>query len=409
MLLLPFSSGAGAGSVVVAYGLPFLALAAVGFVLMQAADPRFQVRTLPYVVAGAMLAFALTVATTYAPSIVQSGARLVPNLIGYAVFLYLIDGELDPDHAYAARISAVYVWSAAVLSAYYLGHFLVELRRIGLLAVLWDRVTGGAASLPWGASNVVASCVIMPFFLTFFLSDRARWRRSRWAYATARLLMMGTLLVTLSRGAILSVLVGLLGFAVAVGGKQRTRLLAGTAVAVVAILLADHLLHGIITHQFVGGFLSRFQDQDIRTLNSRTDKYGEFLRLFGRSPLLGTGYYGTIVAVGGTGHNIVLTTLAERGVLGFLFSGVILLLAAWQVVHGLARSRTRAERLLFLSLFVGGASSLLHLLFEDANFTHQYIIYSWVALALAFVAAEERRAGLGTAPRAAPVLLTLDT
>ena len=42
----------------------------------------------------------------------------------------------------------------------------------------------------------------------------------------------------------------------------------------------------------------------------------------------------------------------------------------------------------------GGIASLVHLMVEDANFTQQYIIYSWVFLAIIFLARKEVHQGV---------------
>jgi uncharacterized membrane protein len=88
----------------------------------------------------------------------------------------------------------------------------------------------------------------------------------------------------------------------------------------------------------------------------------------------------------------------------------VLALAAWRALVGRLRARDRADRLLFASILSGGAAALIHLMVEDANLTHQYIVYSWIALALPLAAWWERverstmrpLARVTTAPEPAP-------
>ncbi len=399
VVLMPFSTGAGAGSVVVAYGLaPLLLLTALLlFGLLLRPD-------LPRGVgdgwlAGALLMFALAAGTVYAPRPMETLARSGPALLGFAAFAFVLSPfHPQPRSGSAVRLRAprsedlatLLVTAGTVLAAYFLVHYAVAVATNGLFAVLLDRVTGGVMSLPWGSSNVVASCFLFPIFLTFYGARGEVRRTQRWAMIGARLLMMAGLVATVSRGAIGAMLLGLFFHLVIAGRGRRTGLASGMVAVVLLAIGVDVANGGAYSTQLADLVMSRFDATEVRELNGRTEHWSEFADLFLAAPLLGTGYYGTMSIAGGTGHSLALTTLAERGLLGTLCSVAVLVLAAWRALAGRLRASDRADRLLFASILSGGAASLIHLMVEDANLTHQYIVYSWLALALPLAAWWER-------------------
>ena len=399
VVLMPFSTGAGAGSVVVAYGLAPLLLLTVLLLFGLLLRPDVPRGVGDGWLAGTLLMFALAAGTVYAPRPLETLARSGPALLGFAAFAFVLSPFYpQPRSGSAVRLRAprsedlasLLVVAGAVLALYFLVHYAIAVATNGLLAVLLDRVTGGAMSLPWGSSNVVASCFLFPIFLTFYAARGEVGRARRWMAIGARLLMMAGLVATVSRGAIGAMLLGLV-FHLAIAGRgRRLGLASGFAAVLLLAIGVDVAKGGAYSTQLADLVVSRFDASEVRELNGRTDHWVEFAELFATAPLLGTGYYGTMTVAGGTAHNLPLTTLAERGLLGTLCSVGVLLLAAWRALAGRLRARDRADRLLFASILSGGVAALIHLMVEDANLTHQYIVFSWLALALPLVAWWER-------------------
>jgi O-antigen ligase len=202
--------------------------------------------------------------------------------------------------------------------------------------------------------------------------------------------MMAALVATVSRGAIGALVLGLFFHLMIAGRGRRVGLASGMVALVLIAIGVDVANGGAYSTQLSTLVVSRFDAAEVRELNGRTDHWAEFARLFASAPMLGTGYYGTITVAGGTGHSLALTTLAERGLLGTVCSVAVLMLAAWRALAGRLRASDPADRLLFACVLSGGAASLIHLMVEDANLTHQYIVFSWLALALPLVAWWER-------------------
>jgi O-antigen ligase len=389
MALLGFSTAAGEGSAVVSFGLPFLAVAAALYVAVRLRTTAVDRTVVPHAIAGLCLASALVLATAIAPVPRESVARLIPNLLGFVLFGFVLSPFYAPRAEDRYRsLSWVLVLTGGIIGTYFVTRFVLAVAKIGLGAVLVDRVTGGVYSLPWGATNVVASTLILPVFLTFYLANPAAVpsARARALVVVLRLVMMGAVFAAVSRGANVSMIVGMVALLAVLRGRPRRQLLLFFGAFGVVLAGIDAWTGGAITSAATSGFFSRFQAADVGNLNGRTDIWQHFLGAFANSPLVGVGYFASLRMFGTTGHDLVLTTLVERGILGAALSVLVVLSAAGYWYAGLRRAQTAERRLFLGALGVGGACSMLHLMFEDANFTQQYMIMSWIALALPFLA-----------------------
>jgi O-antigen ligase len=199
---------------------------------------------------------------------------------------------------------------------------------------------------------------------------------------------VSSILMTQSRGAMLSGAFGLLLLALFFRGRARRRLLTFVAITWILWTLFDRWTSSIMEEQVISEIVARFSGDDVSSLNGRVEIWQQFAEEFWNSPLIGSGYYSTLYTIGSSGHNLILTTVIERGLVGLALSAGILLKAADEVVRGFLRANTPNSKLFFACIGAGGAASLLHLMVEDAFFTQQYIVYSWVALAIVFQAVE---------------------
>lgn len=388
LLLVPFSTGTEVA--VMSYGLPALLVLNLCYIVMQIQTPVLSSRQQLPAGLGLLLIVAITATSLYAPEPQASFARVAPNIIGFLVFLYLLSPFYQGDRMGTRfeSVAKVYVASATIVAFYYLINFIGAVNEIGLAGVFLDRVTGGIISLPWGATNVVASVLLLPMLLTFYFGVTEPRKKVRAYYFIARTAMVATILMTQSRGAMLSGAFGLVLLALFFKGRDRRRLLTFVAITWLLWTLFDRWVSSIMAEQVISEIVARFSGDDISSLNGRVEIWQQFATEFWNSPLIGSGYYSTLYTIGSSGHNLVLTTVIERGLIGLALSAGILLKAAEEVVRGFFRANTQNTRLFFACLGAGGAASMLHLMVEDANFTQQYIVYSWVALALVFQAVE---------------------
>jgi O-antigen ligase len=399
MVLLPFSTPAGPDSVVVSFGLPLLALLGCTYWAVWCLRPVLQKAHLPAVCCACALLAGLTVSTLNSPDFIPSAARWFPNALGFCVFLYLLSPNLfrlaRPASAPRFQVAlVVLVTSAAVMSVYSTVTFLVAVGRWGFGTVIQQRSFGGVLALPWGASNVVASALIYPVFFALYLAqDAARSRPRRVVFKGVAVLLCLAIALTLSRGATIATAIGALILGSLSDFRSRLKLVGTIALIACTLVAVDYWI--VSQQQLSAGlgqaFLERIQGQDVGTLNSRTELWSEYVGLIGRAPLFGEGYWSSLFLHQSGPHNIVLNTLVQRGLIGFLLSAPIVVYAAWQIgIELFVTPRTRRNPF-FVYAAAGGVASMVHLMVEDANFSQQYMVYSWVFLAVIFLARNELR------------------
>ena len=402
MLLLGFSTSPAQGFVVIAFGLPPLAVTAALYVALRLRDPMIDRIVVPFALAGISLVTGLALATLVSPTPVESFARFIPNLLGFFLFGYVLSPFYRASGSALERheeLAALLVVTGTLIGGYFLVRFVLAVSTIGFAAVIVDRVTGGVYSLPWGATNVVGSVLILPIFLSFYLS-RIVGPSVRPILLAARLVMLAAVAVALSRAVNISIATGMLLLLFVLRGRPRRQLLVFAGLAALALAFADHVTGGVLSEQLLGAFVDRFQSSDTASLNGRSDIWVTFLGAFQESPLLGIGYYASLPTFDSSGHNFLLTSLIERGIVGFALSAVVLIASFRYWFRALQRARSLELRFFLTTLGVGGFSSLFHLMFEDANFTQPYMIMSWVALSLPFLA---WRSTLGDLVRPVPL------
>lgn len=405
MALLPFSTPAGPDSVVVAFGILPLALLGCTYWAIWCWHPAFPREYLPAFSCGLALFAAQTVCTLYSPNFIPSAARWFANALGFCVFLYLLSPNLfrlaRPRIEPRFRVAlVVLLLSALVLSLYFIVTFVLAVSNWGFGTVIVQRYVGGVMALPWGASNVVASTLIYPVFFALYLGQQAVFSRAwRAAFKGSALLLCLAIALTLSRGAIIATASGALVLGSLLDFRSRLKFLGSIALIACTLVAFDYWI--MSQQQLPEGlgqaFLERLQGQEVGTLNTRTELWSEYVGLISMAPVFGEGYYSSMFLHDNGPHNIVLSTLAERGLLGFLMSAPIVFYAAWQIGIELVVTRGRRRKSFFVYAAAGGVASMIHLMVEDANFSQPYIVYSWVFLAIIFVARNQLRTGSGIA------------
>lgn len=401
LLSLGFSTSAAAGSVVVSFGLLPLAVAAVVYAGYRLSVPAVGTDHLASMAAAIALIGALAVGTVYSPRFVESAARFVPNLLGFVLYCYVLSplyADAGAPRSAYGDLSRLYIAAGGVIATYFVVHYAVAVIANGVAAVIADRITGGLSSLPWGASNVVASHLVFPILFSFAPDVGTGARTHRTLRVGARVMMLAAVVLTQSRGAMLTIGAGLVALVLVARGRPRRSALAFFLVAAVTALGIAAVTSAAFSDPFTQSALDRYGGNDVRDLNGRTEIWTRFLTAFLASPVFGIGYYASPYELESTGHNVVLTTLVERGLVGFALSVAVLFTAAWSLVRAMRRARDRATLESLVCLAVAGAGSLFHLLFEDANMTQPYMILSWMALALPELALRDVRAGTPAVP-----------
>jgi O-antigen ligase len=389
MYLLPFSTGTGGGSFVITFAFPFLTLLfffiAGSFILRKEKTNYPDDLKLSLLFAAVNL-FAIFIASLMNTSLLLSFARSVFDLFGFSIFLYVTSHASKNKNAALvySKMSLVFVWSGVIMSAYFIVNFLLAVQQNSLDQVLLERENGGLMSLPWGASNTIAGCLMMPFFLALdrAFNTKSLKFNSRVVMFLAMLIIMFAIIVTQSRNVIITLLLGLTFVGILTKNIKPTILFVATIVTIVtsiAILSGQDL--SSIFEARVGD-----QAQDVGGFNGRTILWEASILYFSIHPFSPLGYFGMLSEMGHTGHNIFLTTLLERGIIG-LVAYILFLInnLGFSLKKIFDKSLSFAIRRRMTLYLIAMLSMLLQLQFEDSNLTAQNIVYQWIFLALMYI------------------------
>jgi O-antigen ligase len=389
MYLVPFSTGAGAGSFVIAFAFPFLFLLfffIAGSLIVRKERINYPDDLKLSLLFAAIHLFAIFIASLMNQNLVMSFARSIFDFFGFAIFLYITSHASKHKNAALvySKLSPIFVWSGVIMSAYFIINFLLAVQQNSLDQVLLERENGGLMSLPWGASNTIAGCLMMPFFLALdrAFNTKSLKFNSRAVMFLAMLLIMFAIIVTQSRNVIITLLLGLTFVGVLTKNIKPTILFLGTIVTIVVsiALLSGQDLSSIFEAR-VGD-----QAQDVGGFNGRTTLWEASILYFSTHPFSPLGYFGMLGEMGHTGHNIFLTTLVEQGVFG-LVAYILFLInnLGFCLKKIYDKSLSFGIRRRMTLYMIAMLSILLQLQFEDSNLTAQNIVYQWMFLALMYV------------------------
>jgi O-antigen ligase len=391
MCLLPFSTGTGAGSFVVTFAFPFLVLLFV-FIIGSFIARKERINYPDDLKLAAFCAllrlFAIFIASLMNQSLILSFARSIFDFFGFAMFLYITSNASKSKNAELVhnKISLIFVWSGVIMSIYFIVNFLLAVQQNSLDQVLLERENGGLMSLPWGASNTIAGCLMMPFFLAL---DRAfnmklLKRNARITMLFSMLIIMFAIIVTQSRNVIFTLVLGMIFIGGLTKNLKSTLAFIGLIIAVVAgiAIFSGQDLSSIFEAR-VGD-----QAQDVGGFNGRTLLWEVSIARILAHPFAPLGYFGMLAEMGHTGHNVFLTTLIEQGIFGtvayilFLINNLVF---CFKKIFD--KSLSVAIRKRMTLYLIAMLSILLQLQFEDSNLTAQNIVYQWLFLSLMYVSA----------------------
>jgi putative inorganic carbon (hco3(-)) transporter len=200
--------------------------------------------------------------------------------------------------------------------------------------------------------------LVVPFCLAFVFrgGDPALRTLSRCCLALAVI----ALLLTQSRGGLLSFVAMLIVYACLSAPDRKTRMRR------VALVLVVSLLAGAAA----GFFFQRLGEIDDFTAVSRLAIWGSAFTVFARSPILGTGFGNLRGLMGGllnlpdgwTGdaHNLYLELLAETGLIGFLAFGILIVVALRKALSQFGCAQNEFGGAIGLAAFAAICGVLIH-------------------------------------------------
>lgn len=286
---------------------------------------------------------------------------------------------------YRFETNLFYAWSAKLLpSVFHAAPLTVEYDDIGRRAVV------GPADL--GLEAVAMLSMALPIALVRLMESQRR--RQRILYALATCLLLGAMVATFRKSALLApVCVGL------VLAYFRPRALIRLLPVGAVILLAIP----VIAPQALGSVIEQFKPHrlGVATVSDRVSDYDAIRPDLLSHPMLGRGY-------GSYEHrsyrildNDLLQRLIETGVIG-LVAYVLMLLLVFACAVPIARGRDPGRAEVALVVAAGAIAFLvLSALFDIMSFPHgPYILMTLFGLLAVIVAAEEPQATQGSVHRA---------
>jgi putative inorganic carbon (HCO3(-)) transporter len=200
--------------------------------------------------------------------------------------------------------------------------------------------------------------LVVPFCLAFAFhgSDPALRTLSKWCLALAVI----ALLLTQSRGGLLSFVAILIVYACLSAPDPKTRMRR------VAVVLVLSLLAGAAA----GFFFQRLGEIDDFTTVSRLAIWGAAFTVFARSPILGIGFGNLRGLMGGllnlpegwTGdaHNLCLELLSETGLTGFMVFGILIVYALRASLRQFRNAQNEFGRAIGLAVCAAICGVLVH-------------------------------------------------
>ena len=269
-----------------------------------------------------------------------------------------------------------------------LGTILVRGYSLSLLA---SRVLA-TTELGWGRSNYVAAVATLAagsgIALLFFGNGRDRILGS--------LALLGAVLVqvtTLSRGALLALLIGLL----LAGLLEARRRLAATVLLIGAVAAAYFF------SPLGQATLMRFTSPEgLPSIGVRLLFFREALAIWRQHWLLGAGPdqipFHTALYMDANPHNIFLKQMTDLGVVGLALYLALLTGLARAAVRARRRAQRRGDRVISLALVLGLGIALVNAQYEPTLGGAVYGFLFWLGIGTLTRAAESPAGGTGTAP-----------
>ena len=250
---------------------------------------------------------------------------------------------------------------------------------------MWDALIMNktVAAVTFGESNYVAGVILplMPLSLVP-LRRGTLMRVFSWGAASA---MLGSILLTASRGALLSLVAGV---TISACLRRRSGMLMALGMAASGLLLWQFLPLAYTQH-LTGKLSTVAVDQNS---TERLQLWDASWRMMTEHPVTGIGIkasgYGFRAELGTNdylqAHNFALTVLAEAGLFGGAAYIASIFLVYRESIRGALSPRGATGYRFGYPLFVGFTCTLLHGMVEILHGTPQYSVIFWALAALAF-------------------------
>lgn len=269
----------------------------------------------------------------------------------------------------------------------------------GTTAAIWsrgslNRVTGTAGNpIELG----VAAAMLLPLAIVLAMYDTKRSFRARWAPVP---LIALAIPVSVSRSAVIGIVLAIGTLVVLMPARQRVVALAGIPVALAAVFMTSHGM--------IGTFAAYFSGHDNNSIGHRTSNYSYAEQMVRQAPWLGHGggtHINSLLSFVSSTHvfdNQYLTTAVELGLIGVLVLAGLSLVPIFAALQARKSSRNAELRLLCAAVAGGAlAAGVCSAFFDSFSFPMFYNVFALVAgLAGACWRLAQRERAAATASRA---------
>ena len=338
-------------------------------------------------------------------------AAFVPSLINAQQFLPALKAMVQLIASVLTTVGIFYYLSEKERIRYVpliLKLMALEAAFIGALAVYQSRsesilglVSGRVYFAGLGDVNYYATYLVVSLALALGIAFSGRRWYQRLLFLVASAIISSAIVATVSRSAILTLLVVTFGYAIYFGmykwrsGKFAGVLSVAVLVSVFAVLFFTNLgkrvvdlfsLSQRVETVVVGRDVSIAQRQKIAEVS---------FRAVAKNPLIGVGlgnfessfdvYKGSFLSTGSarSAHNTAIRILAETGVVGFIPSLIFVFSLILYLLRGIRIAPTASDNALLFGLFAGLASFFLMSLTLDQLYEPQFWVMVGIALAVA--------------------------
>jgi hypothetical protein len=384
--LMPFSTSPEQGGVI-AFGLPLIAIAlllvpekVLGVLLRETGTLGALI-----VVAGFLALIPLPL-SIISPDPAASSARAFVFLFGYVFSLWMIAYSSDPSHY--VWIKRGYFGFGLILSTYYIANFAIRTAELGLATVALERYVGGGASLPWGASNVVAGVILLTLLAYLALNTKELGGWAKFLPAAS----IAAITLTFSRTVLFYTVISLFVLSRRSGSRQILNSFLFIALVAGAVGWWLTSTDGNAIEQLLE---NRIDAGEVSGAGGRTDIWLDRIPRIPEGLVFPFGYYSSIYILGDSPHNYFITVALEQGMLGAVISVAFFSLLFYYLRPEKKSSHkgtgsAKTPMLRFIWIVVLG-----HLMVEDLNFIQPYMIAFWGLFALSVFERKKARESKG--------------
>ncbi|MGQ9631400.1 MAG: O-antigen ligase family protein [bacterium] len=356
------------------YSDMLVALTCAAFLAFAWRDGELKIKTSGLEVPILLFLFSATITLPLAIDPLRAIAQYKTVVFSFAVFFLTVNlVESRREAEWLLRCLALF---GGILALYIFVH-------VALRGVSWETLGSNKdlVRVSWGKNNYLASFFALLIPVSIGLAGyEGRWL-GRAGFAAVAVMQFLALILTASRGGLVSLIGGILFviiFYLPKRDKFKYIIGLGAVILIMALIIPGRFLY----YSFYNRFVNILDSANRQRLALWTDA----LRLFIGNPMgVGFGnigfYHNRAGIFSSTSHNLYLQTLAEVGVIGFIFLNYIFILI-FREVHVILKSTDGRGRFLLINCLAGYVAIMLDNLYEPSFWGVQFATVFWILVGI---------------------------